>query len=229
MEAEGFDAFAGEYVDILEANLSLAGESAAAFTDRRLAYIRRTIPLLPRRLLDFGCGTGRELPALAEAFPDAEIVGVDVSKEAIRVARRNVDDRRVKVFDTTEFAASEEADFDMVYSSGVFHHIPPPERPAALTLVKSTLRRGGVLVVSEHNPWHPGTRYLVRACPFDVGVELIRPRRFARQVTEAGLELVRLDYVSFFPGPLKFASALEPWLRRVPAGGQYVVVARRSD
>lgn len=41
--------------------------------DERLDYIR----LAPRRILDLGCGTGADLPRLAERYPDAVVLGAD--------------------------------------------------------------------------------------------------------------------------------------------------------
>ena len=39
----------------------------------RLDYIRIT----PQRILDLGCGTGRDMPAFAERYPQAERIGID--------------------------------------------------------------------------------------------------------------------------------------------------------
>jgi malonyl-CoA O-methyltransferase len=39
----------------------------------RLDYIRLT----PQRILDLGCGTGRDLPGFAERYPQAERIGID--------------------------------------------------------------------------------------------------------------------------------------------------------
>ena len=39
----------------------------------RLDYIRIT----PQRILDLGCGTGRDLPAFSERYPQAERIGID--------------------------------------------------------------------------------------------------------------------------------------------------------
>jgi S-adenosylmethionine-diacylgycerolhomoserine-N-methlytransferase len=44
----------------------------------------------PKRILEVGCGTGRNLRALAKAFPPARIAGLDVSAEMLRVARKSL-------------------------------------------------------------------------------------------------------------------------------------------
>jgi ubiquinone/menaquinone biosynthesis C-methylase UbiE len=42
----------------------------------------------PRRVLDLGTGTGVAAIALAERYPEAEVVGIDLSSSMIREARR---------------------------------------------------------------------------------------------------------------------------------------------
>jgi S-adenosylmethionine-diacylgycerolhomoserine-N-methlytransferase len=42
----------------------------------------------PRRILEIGCGTGKNLVQLARAFPMAEIVGMDLSGEMLDKTRR---------------------------------------------------------------------------------------------------------------------------------------------
>jgi S-adenosylmethionine-diacylgycerolhomoserine-N-methlytransferase len=44
--------------------------------------------LRPKRILEVGCGTGANLVRLAQAFPEAEIVGLDLSVDMLNVARR---------------------------------------------------------------------------------------------------------------------------------------------
>ncbi|CAL95434.1 methyltransferase domain-containing protein [Azoarcus olearius] len=63
-----FAAAAGRYD---EADV-LAREIARRM-DERLDYIRHS----PRRILDLGCGTGADLPRLAERYPEAHLVAAD--------------------------------------------------------------------------------------------------------------------------------------------------------
>ncbi len=42
----------------------------------------------PTRILEVGCGTGKNLIALAKRFPKAQIVGIDLSGEMLAVARQ---------------------------------------------------------------------------------------------------------------------------------------------
>jgi ubiquinone/menaquinone biosynthesis C-methylase UbiE len=50
----------------------------------------------PRRVLDVGTGTGLVAALAAERFPEAEVVGVDLSPRMIEVARRNHGSERIR-------------------------------------------------------------------------------------------------------------------------------------
>jgi SAM-dependent methyltransferase len=49
----------------------------------------------PRRVLDLGTGTGAVARLVAERFPEAEVVGVDVATQMIEEARRVTDSPRI--------------------------------------------------------------------------------------------------------------------------------------
>jgi hypothetical protein len=59
----------------------------------------------PKRVLSFGCSTGEEVYTLAEHYPDAEIVGVDIDWYSIQAARKN-NKYKDRVFFHTETGAT---------------------------------------------------------------------------------------------------------------------------
>jgi ubiquinone/menaquinone biosynthesis C-methylase UbiE len=69
----------------------------------------------PRRVLDLGTGTGAVARLVADRFPEAEIVGVDIAARMIEEARRLTDSSRItyQVADaqTLPFA---EGSFDLI-------------------------------------------------------------------------------------------------------------------
>ena len=48
-----------------------------------------------KRILDFGCGTGASTMFLASLFPQAEVVGVELSEESVAIARKVLAERRM--------------------------------------------------------------------------------------------------------------------------------------
>jgi ubiquinone/menaquinone biosynthesis C-methylase UbiE len=69
----------------------------------------------PRRALDLGTGTGAVARLVAERFPEAEVVGVDISAEMIDQARRLTDSPRIsyQVADAQRLPF-EDASFDLI-------------------------------------------------------------------------------------------------------------------
>ncbi len=84
------------------------------------------------RVLDAGCGTGAPLVAMALAYPNADIVGVDFSEASLVKAKQLA--QRFGVKNARFFNLPIERlpelgmTFDFVVSSGVLHHLPDPAR-----------------------------------------------------------------------------------------------------
>ena len=85
------------------------------------------------RILEMGCGTGRNLIAAAEACPNAEIYGIDISEEMLKTARAQIaaaglsDRITVAQADATAFdpqALFGVATFDRVFFSYTLSMIP---------------------------------------------------------------------------------------------------------
>src|SRR3954449_3310975 len=91
---------------------------------RRL--LRRLLaPLSCETVVDVGCGAGHNLPVLAEGRRLSEVVGVDVSTEALRRARERSDAARFVQADIEEGPAP--GRFDLVFSSLVLEHLHDDE------------------------------------------------------------------------------------------------------
>ena len=96
-----------------------------------------------KRILDAGCGTGRHTFHMARSNA-GEVVAMDFS-QAIEVAARNNRDNA-----NTHFVQADiyhppfpPDSFDLVYSLGVLHHLPDPEKGFRTLL--SLLRPGGYM------------------------------------------------------------------------------------
>jgi len=97
--------------------------------------------------LEIGCGPGRLMVPLSREF--GHIAGVDVSKEMIELARRNLHDSpnaHVEVASGADLAGFDDESFDLCYSYAVFQHIPSREVVLGyLHEARRVLKTGGLL------------------------------------------------------------------------------------
>jgi ubiquinone/menaquinone biosynthesis C-methylase UbiE len=75
----------------------------------------RDVPSPPARVLDIGTGTGSAARAAAELWPEAEVVGVDLSRGMIEEAERITDSARIRfVVGDSSALTFESGSFDLV-------------------------------------------------------------------------------------------------------------------
>lgn len=115
-----------------------------------VAYLDRGL-IRPRRVLELGCGPGRNAVFLAGT--GARVDAVDLSPAAIAWAKERAgqaglgaDDVRFHCGDVFELTREElVGPYDLVYDSGCFHHLPPHRRISYLRLLDRVLAPGGHL------------------------------------------------------------------------------------
>src|SRR5580700_6943130 len=98
------------------------------------------------RILDAGCGTGEGSSRLAESFPDAQVLGVDIVDSHLELARRRYASLAPRLtFEHQSIFELKAADrsFDLAVCRHVLHSIPHADRVIA-ELARVT-RRGGYL------------------------------------------------------------------------------------
>lgn len=229
MSEHEFDAHADSYRQTLDDALPMSGGDSLYYAERKFAalsaFVAKHSRATPTAILDFGCGTGTNLPFLRELFACAALYGVDVSRRSLEVAgERHIPDCELTSYDgkTLPFDG---AKFDVVVVSNVLHHIDTAHRAATLKEIARCMKPGGLLVVFEHNPTNPVTRKVVRDCPFDVGVKLVSQREIQAVLRDLGFRVASLWHIIFVPAALKKINVVERILRWLPLGAQYVLFA----
>lgn len=223
-----FDEFAADYHAALQKGLRLTGEDASYYAEGRCRWTAdhtAAAGLEVRRVLDFGCGTGTATRFLAKAFPACHVTGTDPSEASLQVARQDHAGMDCEFLPPASLGGVPAS--DMAYCNGVFHHIPPADRPAAARSVFEALRPGGMFALWENNPWNPMVWYVMSRVPFDKDAIMLWPGETEDLLVGAGFELVSTRFWFVFPGFLSALRPLEPLLSPLPLGGQYVVLARK--
>lgn len=110
------------------------------------------VQVRPRRILDLGCGTGSTTLMLKRAFPDAEVIGLDLSPYMLVMADRKATEAGLNIrwqhgnADSTPFADSS---FDLVTIALLFHETPPAIAKAILREAFRLLKSGGQAIVLD--------------------------------------------------------------------------------
>ncbi len=113
--------------------------------------VMETVAHLDRpRILEVGCGTGELTIDLALALPQAEVTGVDIDPEVLRLAQEKPEAGRAEWLQGSATALPFEPEsFDAVAISLVMHHLMPEQQPQALSEAREVLRPGGALQIID--------------------------------------------------------------------------------
>ena len=165
------------------------------------------------RVADIACGTGLSTIAIAEAYPNALVVGLDIDPESIERARANahavgLGEDRVR-FQLADGAAGLDGQFDVALIVEAVHDMSDPV--AVLRSVKALLKPGGTAIVADENVQEaftaPGDEleramygYSVLFCLPNTRADegsvatgtVIRPATMRRFATEAGFSKVSI-------------------------------------
>ena len=164
MDVAEFDKFADEYHNLHQENIRITGENPEYFAEYKIRDLRRVVNSFgvnSENILDFGMGIGNSTPFLSEYFPDYNLHGVDVSEKSLAIASERYECLGdFLVFDVKNTTFPDET-FDVVFSAGVFHHVPFSEHFDLVCEVSRTLKNGGIFMIYEHNPFNPLTCHAV--------------------------------------------------------------------
>ena len=180
---------------------------AQAIWPQEIPLIRRyPLPSEPR-ILDAGCGTGEVASRLAELFPQARVLGVDIIDPHLELARSRYErlaPRLTFAHQSVFELEAPEGSFDLTVCRHVVHAIPHPDRVIA-ELARVT-RRGGYLhlIPEDYGMLHfqrgaldPREFWHVAPASFGAATEtdLFIGRNAFGILARMGFETITVDYI----------------------------------
>jgi SAM-dependent methyltransferase len=190
-----------EFDELAELYEVLVRPFSTPIFDEALAVIRRY--LAPdSRVLDAGCGPGRELRRVAALVPRGEAVGIDLAAGMVKVAHdaaavRGLDNVAFFQADVSSLPRAFRGRFDVVYSSLAHHHYPDPQ--AAAQSVLRCLRPAGVYCVIDPGPaWFNALSAPLGRLADPGWIGWKTPEEFRALLAEAGF--ARTCWIPLLPG-----------------------------
>lgn len=138
----------------LGAKLVMLGENDD-FAFHRL-FVDTAVPDRPyRRIIDLGCGFGKSTRPFKIRWPDAEVIGVDVSAPVLRLAHRRAAAAGLGISYRQREATRtglDEGSADLVTATMLIHELPPPVLGDVLAEAARVLEPGGLLRILDFHP-----------------------------------------------------------------------------
>lgn len=112
------------------------------------------IRVKPQRILDLGCGTGSTTILLKQTFPQAEVIGLDLSPYMLVVANTKSTLSGLNIqwlhgnAETTDFESNS---FDLITASLLFHETPFSVSQAIFQESFRLLKTGGEMLILDGN------------------------------------------------------------------------------
>ena len=151
--------------------------------------LQSMIPNEKVKVLDICCGTGENSIEVAKNHPKAQIVGIDLSKEMLSFAKKNIarhklNNIRVKVGDAIATGFKDKL-FDHAIISLVLHEVEEDLADGILSEAKRVLKDEGELIVLEWEiPKKLGQRIIF------LPIQLLEPKPFKK--------LMRVNKAEYF-------------------------------
>ena len=221
-----FDSYSESYRDLVTRSVRVSGEPSEYFAAYKARYISRLCqPVKIERVLDYGCGVGSLAEQIKVHLPRAKVDGYDPSQESVNCISQ-------ALLGQGSFRCELDllqGGYDMIVISNVLHHVRPESRLAVFSQILQMLTPGGRVVIFEHNPINPLTRWAVSQCVFDGDAILLHSSEVKNFLRRAGFIALQRDFIVFFPRWFAGLRPLEPHLNWLPFGAQYAFSGERPS
>jgi SAM-dependent methyltransferase len=159
-------------------------------------------------ILDVGTADGLMLARLGRSFPGARRVGIDLSRELL--ATSTAPDLNLLLADAQDLPVRRDC-WDLAVATAVIEHVPDP--PRVLAGIASSLRPGGLLVLTAPDPFWEHLATLVGHLPDEQHHEVMNLERLVALCEGAGLRVAEASKFMLSPVGLPFELPVERLVR----------------
>lgn len=181
----------------MNAHDNIAKKYYKAYKDDKsdLEYIDKFLERCNHKILDLGCGMGHYSKYMQSK--GYEVIGVDFSKEMLKIARETTENIKYIEADICELPEDIDKDFDGVLIAYVLQHLSKEETAyCLLDLKKYIIKNSNILiflregnsVLKEKEPFNPNFEYTIKEYTNDEIVELLE---------EYGYEIISVENKPF--------------------------------
>ncbi|MBD5558832.1 MAG: class I SAM-dependent methyltransferase [Clostridia bacterium] len=176
------------------------------------ATLAEHLPAGTGRILDIGAGTGLELEAVFNRFPDAQVTVVDISENMLGKLEERFAGRKITVTPGDYFTADFGGEpYDAVITSMSLHHWTPDEKRRLYPRFYEALKPGGIYIENDY--------MLTEGTPEELAAEEKRLLSERKALEEANPDVrhVHMDLPATVPSEMKrleeagFSDVREVW------------------
>ena len=164
--------------------------------NRAIKSVTESVPKTVKRILDVGCGIGHSTWLFKEAFPQARILGVDISDKSIEIAKKLFSDPKIsfEVDDLNTLSRIEQ--FDLIVMIDVYEHIPRQQWPSLHQTLKNLISEDGWLVITTPTVDHQD--FLKKKYPEGLQIvdENVADDDLLQLAREVGMTVVRFEKIA---------------------------------
>jgi len=116
-------------------------------------YLKREHPdFAPKRILDMGCATGNNTVPFCDAYPDADVHGIELGAALLRYGHARTESLGKVIHFSQQNAEQtnfEDESFDLIVSCIIFHETSRKALPRIIAETRRLLKPGGLMVHLE--------------------------------------------------------------------------------
>lgn len=113
-------------------------------TAKKLIEILSKINLPGKKLMDLGCGEGRD--AIFFAKKGFDVLAIDISEQGLKKAEKYAEEEKIKIETLKKNIIDYRLDkkYDIIISTGTLHYLPPKQRAEKFQNYKEFTNNGGI-------------------------------------------------------------------------------------